>query len=88
MEHRNLNHKDLTLAAIDNIIERGELPDWVPLLRAIERDPYGDVASKTLRICKAREVYGSTAVFRRFVETKRARSETPNVLQAVVKQSA
>lgn len=85
MEHRNLNHQDLTLAAIDNIIERGELPDWVPLLRAIESDPFGDVAEKTLRICKANQVYGSTAVFRKFVESKRALSGSPNNRQAVLR---
>lgn len=85
MEHRNLNHQSLTLAAIDNIIERGELPDWVPLLRAIEDEPYGEVANKTLKICESHEVYGSSIVFRKFVEKQRALSTPPKLRQAILR---
>lgn len=85
MEHRNLNHQDLTLAAIDNILERGELPDWLPLLQAIKKDPHGDVAEKTLRICSSHEVYGSSAVFLKFVETQRTLCTEPTIRKAVVK---
>jgi hypothetical protein len=44
-------HEELTLAAIEDILARGSLPDWAPLVRAIEADPHGEVEEKTLRIC-------------------------------------
>lgn len=67
MKHRNIDHDRLTPAAIDNIIERGELPDWMPLLKAIASDPFGTISATTLRICNANPVYGASAVFRRYI---------------------
>lgn len=50
MKHRHLNHENLTLAAIDNIITRGGRHDWVEL-----RDATSDaaVAEKILSVCNA-----------------------------------
>ncbi len=85
MKHRNLNHQGLTLAAIDNIIERGLLPDWVPLLLEIEKDPFGDAAKRTLAICEAHEVYGTTSVFRKFVHDKREQALEVSPRQVVLR---
>ena len=71
MQHRNLNHQNFTLAAIDNIIERGLIPDWGPLMEAIASDPFGEIAKKTLSICENHHVYGGTAVFEAFVTKAR-----------------
>jgi hypothetical protein len=71
MQHRNLNHQKLTLAAIDNIIERGLIPDWEPLMKAIQQDPFGEIARKTLVICESHRVYGGSAVFEDFVNKSR-----------------
>ncbi len=38
MQHRHLNHQELTLAAVDDIIRRGGWQDWVLLRRAAHRD--------------------------------------------------
>jgi len=35
MRHRHLNHSDYTLAAIDDIIERGKERDWADLKQAV-----------------------------------------------------
>jgi len=35
MQHRHLNHQDFTLAAIDDVIGRGRLPDWDALRSAL-----------------------------------------------------
>ena len=35
MIHRHLNHQDFTLAAIDDIISRGQWKDWADLRQAI-----------------------------------------------------
>ena len=71
MKHRNLNHNKFTVAAIDNIIERGLIPDWAPLMKEIEKDPFGEIARKTLVVCENHEVYGGTAVFKKFIEQSR-----------------
>ncbi len=71
MKHRHLNHEAFTLAAIEDILARGSMPDWAPLLHAIEADPYGDVAEKTLRICAARDIYGASKLFNRLIQNAR-----------------
>ncbi|MCS6847519.1 MAG: hypothetical protein RMN52_07385 [Anaerolineae bacterium] len=54
MQHRHLNHSDYTLAAIDDVIEHGNLRDWVELARAVLRDDTGRLREKVQRICRAR----------------------------------
>jgi hypothetical protein len=50
MRHRHLNHEGFTLAAVDDVIGRGKLPDWIDLGRAAKADP--DVMAKILRVCR------------------------------------
>jgi len=71
MKHRHLTHEAFTLAAIEDILARGSLPDWVPLARAIEADPHGEVAEKTLRICATRDIYGASKLFGRVIQAAR-----------------
>jgi hypothetical protein len=54
MEHRHLNGDSLSLAAIDDIIERGQRDDWARLARAAKDDYTGEIANKIERICAAR----------------------------------
>ncbi|MCF7837083.1 MAG: hypothetical protein K9N49_00470 [Candidatus Marinimicrobia bacterium] len=49
MEHRHLNHAAFTLAAIDDVIARGNRADWVALRKAVAGDP--EIARKVLRLC-------------------------------------
>ena len=51
MLHRHLNHRQLTLAAIDDIIARGRRQDWAALRTALLTDPA--VREKVLRVCQA-----------------------------------
>jgi hypothetical protein len=51
MKHRHLTHEGHTLAAIDDIIGRGKLADWVELRRSVLADPR--VREKVLRVCAA-----------------------------------
>jgi hypothetical protein len=69
MKHRHLAHEDFTIAAIEDILARGRLPDWEPLISAIEADPFGKVAEKTEALC-ARDLY-ATPVFRRVIAAAR-----------------
>ena len=52
MRHRHLAHDDFTLAAIDDIISRGRLPEWSALRRALVAN--AAIRAKVLRICRAR----------------------------------
>ena len=68
---------ELGLAAIDDILERGDLDDWAPLLRAIRANPWGAVAEHVLRVVEAHRMYGTTLLLRAFVERQRAAAEPP-----------
>jgi hypothetical protein len=57
VKHRHLTHEGFTLAAIEDILARGRMPDWEPLVTAIQVDPYGEVAEKTRALCE-RPLYG------------------------------
>lgn len=69
MKHRHLTHEAFTLAAIEDVLTRGRVPDWEPLITTIQADPYGEVAEKTLALCEL-PLYGSP-VFRRVLTTAR-----------------
>ncbi|MBI4625931.1 MAG: hypothetical protein HY736_22260 [Verrucomicrobia bacterium] len=51
MRHRHLNHQDFTLAAIDDIIGRGQRPAWEALRSALILQP--EIREKVLRVCAA-----------------------------------
>jgi len=52
MQHRHLNHHDLTLAAIDDVIARGHLGDWILLRNALLTDSV--IRERVWRICQAK----------------------------------
>ena len=52
MHHRHLNHEQFTLAAIDDVIERGKRVDWVALRQAVQSEP--SVRARVLRVCEQR----------------------------------
>lgn len=49
MLHRHLNHQRLTLAAIDDVISRGQWQDWAGLRRAALLDQ--SLLEKVRRVC-------------------------------------
>ena len=51
MLHRHLNHQRYTLAAIDDVIARGQRHDWIELRRAALSDPL--LMTKVLQVCAA-----------------------------------
>jgi len=51
MQHRHLNHSRYTLAAIDDVIDRGQRGSWARLLAAVEASP--EIRSRVLRVCRA-----------------------------------
>ena len=69
MKHRHLTHEGFTLAAIEDILDRGRMPDWVGLIAAIRAEPFGEVAEKTRLLCEC-PLYGAP-VFRRVLVAAR-----------------
>jgi hypothetical protein len=69
MKYRHLTHEKFTAAAIEDVLARGRMPDWVPLITAIRADPFGEVAGKTLALCDL-PLYGAP-VFRRVIAAAR-----------------
>lgn len=53
MSHRHLNHGRFTLAAIDDVIDRGQRESWASLLAAVDAVP--EIRSRVLRVCAAHE---------------------------------
>ncbi len=74
MKHRHLNHEGFSSAAIEDILARGRMPDWVPLIVAIQADPHGETAEKTRALCE-RDLYAAP-VFRRVLAAARVTSST------------
>lgn len=51
MTHRHLNHCRFTLAAIDDVIDRGKRDAWALLLAAVDASP--EIRNRVLRVCAA-----------------------------------
>jgi transcriptional regulator with XRE-family HTH domain len=65
---------DLGPAAIDALLERGDLETWRPLLRAIADDPWGATADTVLRLSDAHPMYGTSALWRAWIDRLRGPS--------------
>ena len=78
MRHRHLDSdgatpvSELGLAALDDLLERGDLDDWKPMLREIRSDPWGKVAERVLRLVERRPATETTALWRSWIEQERA----------------
>lgn len=73
MEHRHLNVLDPrrpSRAAIDDILERGKLQDWLDLLTVVRDDPFGPVAEDTLAVIKHHKIFGAKVV-QSYIENQR-----------------
>jgi DNA-binding Xre family transcriptional regulator len=69
-------------AALVELLERGDFDDWRPLVRAIGRDPEGDLAARVARLVDAFPMYGTSALFRAYIERARARAEGRRLVAA------
>jgi DNA-binding Xre family transcriptional regulator len=81
MIHRHLAYppdtpvEALPTAALVDILERGDLQDWRPLAAAVARDPLGPFAEKVMRLVDAYPMYGTSALWRAWIDRCRARAE-------------
>jgi len=62
MQRRHLDTTDWTLDAIDSVLERGDLPDWRELFRAVRNDR--TVAEKVLHVANHHDLAGASIIAR------------------------
>jgi DNA-binding XRE family transcriptional regulator len=63
--------EDLGLAALDDLLDRGDLADWAPLARAVAADPFGHLAESVMRLCDAHPMYGTSTLWKSWIATLR-----------------
>ena len=64
--------EQLGRAAIDDLLDRGDLDDWSALAAAIRQEPWGEVANTILQLCRAHPMYGTSILWPAFVAARRA----------------
>jgi len=85
MEHRHLDVDpgtpvaELGLAALDDLLERGDLDDWQPLLAEVRRDPKGAVADRILHLAARHPMGGTSELWRSWIEGQRAAAHEQHV---------
>ena len=78
MIHRHLDYprdtppSQLGPAAIDDLLDRGDLDDWAPLARTVAAEPWGSLAQTILGLCAAHPMYGTSSLWRAYVASCRA----------------
>lgn len=81
MQHRHLAYGDdtaaeqLPSAAIIDILERGDFDEWRPIAAGIAAAPHGELAARVLRLLNAYPMYGTSPLWRAWIERCRARHE-------------
>lgn len=82
MLHRHLAYtsdttpEDLPSAAIVDILDRGDLQDWLPLITAVTLDPTGPLAQRITALVDASPMYGTSPLWRAWLDRRHNR-ETP-----------
>lgn len=61
-------------AALDDLLERGDLGDWAPILKEIRRNPNGEIADRVLRIVEHHPLYGTSPLWRGWILEQRSAS--------------
>lgn len=80
MIHRHLDVAEntpvhqLQPAAVDDLLDRGTLDDWAPLVQAIAADPWGRLADTVLQLCSAHPMYGTSRLWATWIEKLRLRA--------------
>lgn len=88
MIHRHLDYPtgtpvdELPVAAVVDILDRGDLDDWQPLAAEIARDPHGGFADRVAELVDRYPMYGTSPLWRGFIHrcrTQRRRRQPVNL---------
>lgn len=94
MEFRHLDYpsgtpvSELGPAALDALLDRGDLEDWAPLARAVADDPWGALADTVLHLCNEHPMYGTSALWRSWIERRRGRPDAGGTTLAEARSRA
>ena len=80
MIHRHLDYvagapDELPSAALVDILERGDVADWRALAVAVASNPTGELARRIERLAAAYPSYGTSTLWRAWIDRCRARRE-------------
>lgn len=81
MEFRHLDYSsassvtELGPAALEALLDRGDLESWAPLARVISENPWGATAETVLRLCEAHPMYGTSALWGTWIARRRGSAE-------------
>ncbi len=78
----------LPAAALVDILEQGDLDDWQPIAAAVARDPGGALAEKVMRLVDAYPAYGTSPLWRAWIDRCRARTRPRPARLAALRQRA
>jgi DNA-binding XRE family transcriptional regulator len=77
MRHRALDYapgtpaRDLGLAGLDDLLERGDLDDWAPIVDAVRSDPSGEVSKRLETLLERRPAGPTTTLWKALLEEQR-----------------
>lgn len=80
MEHRHIlpGFED-TVPAVEDVLDRGSVDDWRELARRVVDDPDGPAARSLQVVLDNVPMYGTTALWRHFLEEVRAEQRAASV---------
>lgn len=94
MRFRHLDYRadtpveELGAAGLDDLLDRGDLAAWTPLARAIRRDPFGEPSETVLDLCEAHPMYGTSSLWRTWIERLRAGAPAGSVTLSELRERA
>lgn len=94
MKHRHLRYppgtpvERLPSAALVDLLDRGDLGLWRPLRDALAKDPHGPLADRVLDLLGAFPMYGTSALWRTWIDRRRTEVEACDPTQPVLSLAA
>jgi hypothetical protein len=80
MQHRHLDTTEWSAAAIDSVLERGDLPEWKDLFRSVETDRR--LAERVLKVAAAHDLGGASILAKLLVEHLQPTLKTTGIPRA------
>ncbi len=68
---------ELPAVAIADILDRGDLDEWRPIAAVVAAFPHGEMADTVERLLNAYPMYGTSPLWRAWIDRCRARVEGP-----------
>ena len=72
-------------AALVDLLDRGDLGDWRPILVEVAKDPFGELAERVQRLIDAYPMDGTSALWRAWIHHRRDMTEGRREAVAPVK---